>query len=105
MTKYQIGVAAEREIRKDLESFGFAVIRSAGSKGPIDLLACDGITMMAIQVKRGAPPAKDSTVQRMAVESGFLDACRSFRASGWYVFVPRGGNRKWVSIAGTPGQP
>lgn len=39
MTNYSRGAAYERKVKKEYEEAGFLVIRSAGSKGPVDLVA------------------------------------------------------------------
>jgi len=39
LTNYEKGARFERKIKKILEAKGFFVTRSAGSKGPVDLLA------------------------------------------------------------------
>jgi Holliday junction resolvase len=55
MTNYQRGYAAERVARKILEDDGYLVIRSAGSKGPADLIALNAREIILIQVKRNRP--------------------------------------------------
>ena len=56
-TSYQRGRSAEYRSKKWLESEGFLVVRAAGSKGPIDLVAIprDGSThcVKIVQVKLG----------------------------------------------------
>ena len=39
MTSYSKGASFERKIKKILEAKGMFVVRSAGSKGPVDLIA------------------------------------------------------------------
>lgn len=41
-TNYSRGEAFERRVKKDLESKGYFVVRSAGSKGPVDLVCFVG---------------------------------------------------------------
>lgn len=53
MTQYARGTRAEYRIRKWLEGRGHFVTRSAGSRGPADLIAMNGRECLAIQVKRG----------------------------------------------------
>ena len=50
---YKKGYRLEQRVRKFLEERGFFVVRSAGSKSPVDLLAGDGHDLLAIQVKAG----------------------------------------------------
>jgi len=47
------GRRAEHKARALLEAAGYVVIRSAGSKGPIDLAAWDGVGVRLIAVKSG----------------------------------------------------
>jgi Holliday junction resolvase len=49
--KYLKGAALERYAKKQLEEAGFFVIRSAGSKSPVDLIAIDINGIRLIQVK------------------------------------------------------
>lgn len=41
MTQYRRGADFERQLKRYLEGLGYFVIRSAGSKGPVDLVAFD----------------------------------------------------------------
>lgn len=50
---YKIGRNAEYAIQRILKQKGFNYqIRSAGSHGPIDILASNGLEILAIQVKK-----------------------------------------------------
>jgi Holliday junction resolvase-like predicted endonuclease len=62
------GASAERGLKHQLEAQGCLVIRSAGSRGPIDLVAVDGKKVRLIQVKRGkrAGPAERQALQWLA---------------------------------------
>jgi Holliday junction resolvase len=51
MNRYQVGRDAEIRARKILESWGYTVIRSAGSKGPFDLVAFNDRIFFLVQVK------------------------------------------------------
>ena len=51
-TNYQKGADFERKVAKDLERFGYATIRSAGSHKPADVVAMLGGHTFAIQCKR-----------------------------------------------------
>ena len=53
VTPVEKGIAAERLIRTKLREEGYIVMRSAASKGPIDLLAANKSERLAIQVKAG----------------------------------------------------
>jgi Holliday junction resolvase-like predicted endonuclease len=63
-----VGADAERALKKQLESEGYIVVRSAASKGPVDLVAIDRRRTMLIQVKRGrrAGPAERQVLQDLA---------------------------------------
>jgi len=50
MSRYSKGARLERRVKKLLENLGFFVVRSAGSRGPFDLVAFKCI-VFGIQVK------------------------------------------------------
>lgn len=52
--RYHQGAAAERQVRKTLEQDGWMVVRAAGSRGPVDLVALRPGVAILIQVKRQA---------------------------------------------------
>ena len=54
MTRYDNGAALERRVRADLQKHGWFVVRSAGSRGEVDLLAIgpDITDRAMIQCKR-----------------------------------------------------
>ena len=54
MNRYRAGRAKEYAARKDLERRGAYVVRSAGSKGCIDLVAIFPEAIWLVQVKYGA---------------------------------------------------
>ena len=51
-TKYESGRRLEYIVRNKLRERGFVVVRSAGSKGPLDLVAWKGNDIRFIQCKR-----------------------------------------------------
>ena len=51
MKRYVKGANFERQVKKDLEAVGYFVIRSAGSKGKIDLVAFKSNDVRLIQCK------------------------------------------------------
>lgn len=68
-TNYQSGRAFEWKVRDDLTAQGYDVIRSAGSKTKVDLLAFKHGQILLVQVKRkrGAlPPAERVELLRLA---------------------------------------
>jgi len=52
MTNYKRGYNFEKRVQKALEDKGYFVVRSAGSKGPVDLVAIDDGQVYLIQCKR-----------------------------------------------------
>ncbi|MFF1469109.1 PDDEXK family nuclease [Streptomyces mirabilis] len=54
-SNYERGVRFERAVRDDLESHGYEVIRSAGSKSKIDLVAIKPRQLLLIQCKQAGP--------------------------------------------------
>ena len=54
MSHYRAGQRAEHRSRALLEALGYHVVRSAGSKGAVDLVAISGGEVLLIQVKRGS---------------------------------------------------
>jgi Holliday junction resolvase len=53
MTQYSRGADFERKVGKDLQRHGYFVIRSGGSRGPVDLAAnAPGPVNLYIQCKR-----------------------------------------------------
>ena len=47
------GRRAEHRCQRLLEAAGFATVRAAGSKGPADIVAFDGVSVRLISVKSG----------------------------------------------------
>lgn len=56
MSEYEKGRRAEYEVRDHLQAHGYAVIRSAGSKGIADLVAFRRGFVLFVQVKRVDEP-------------------------------------------------
>lgn len=56
MTHYTNGARCERQARDQLTAAGYFVVRAAGSRGPVDLVALPrgGGRALLVQVKRGA---------------------------------------------------
>jgi len=65
MTNYENGANFERRIKKMYESIGWVCIRSAGSRGPIDLICFKGDLEIIFQMKTYAKwkERKDSLIQ------------------------------------------
>ncbi|MDP6461269.1 MAG: hypothetical protein QGH59_05765 [Gemmatimonadota bacterium] len=56
MTRYDKGRRLEYKTRDRLRDDGFTVVRSAGSKGPVDIVAFSAKVLRLIQVKANAAP-------------------------------------------------
>lgn len=63
MSKYSFGRQFEYKTKKSLENLGFFVIRSSGSHGAIDILACKEEIVFAIQIKATKSQKKHSLSQ------------------------------------------
>ncbi len=59
MTSYSKGYYREQLVKKKLEKEGYQVFRSAGSKGPWDLIAVKDLYIGFIQVTSEKPYGKD----------------------------------------------
>jgi Holliday junction resolvase len=68
------GIAAERLIRTKLRDMGYMVMRSAGSKGPIDLLAANEHERLAIQVKAGSKKPSKHELEQVYKASQLFNA-------------------------------
>lgn len=69
MTNYARGADFERKVQAHLESEGYVTVRSAGSKGAVDVVALKQGETLLVQVKRSNPrlsPADRSTLLRLA---------------------------------------
>lgn len=56
VSHYRAGRDLEHEVRHQLEGDGYSVIRSAGSKGAVDLIAIKVGQVLFVQVKRTTAP-------------------------------------------------
>jgi hypothetical protein len=60
LTRYATGRRFEWKVRDELEANGYTVFRSAGSKGPADLIAFGDAEVLLVQCKgNGALPPKE----------------------------------------------
>lgn len=68
MTKYSRGADFERETRDVLERIGFWVMRSAGSKGKVDIFALREDALLFVQCKTNGlcPPGERKEILRIA---------------------------------------
>ncbi|HEX5473273.1 MAG TPA: hypothetical protein VFX12_01325 [Vicinamibacterales bacterium] len=75
MTSYRRGVACERRARLALEAAGHFVVRAAGSRGAVDLLAVHPSgRVRAVQVKRGAGRVTAAERVRLQALAAWLPA-------------------------------
>jgi len=77
MSKYRRGYRLELRAQDELQAQGWIVIRSAGSKGPADLVALrEGSRSQLIQVKSdGYLPPKERQELLDEAEKAGADAC------------------------------
>ena len=72
MNQYRRGARVERLLRNKLESEGYYVVRSAGSKGAVDLVAWNINRIIVIQVaKIGVKTKKDFDRLRTVPITGY----------------------------------
>ncbi len=73
MTHYDTGRRLEYKVRDDLRENGYEVIRSAGSKSPVDLVAFKAGQVLLVQVKnkRNPGPAEREALLRLSRGYGF----------------------------------
>ena len=63
-TPHRRGIAAEKHVRGMLRAKGYTkVILSDASRTPIDMLASNGINVLAVQVKQGGQFAESDRLQ------------------------------------------
>ena len=87
MNQYRRGARVERLLRKKLESEGYYVVRSAGSKGAVDLVAWNWNHCLAIQVALiGVKTKKDFDRLRKVPEiRGMLRRMYEYDRGEWKV--------------------
>lgn len=71
-TNYARGAEFERRVKRHLETNGYTVLRSAGSKSPIDLIALKPGAIVLIQCKPTPrlSPADRESITRIATHVG-----------------------------------
>lgn len=90
MTNYQKGARIEYKARDILESYGFFVVRSAGSHGKVDLVATDGKITIYIQCKKqGADDPKDY-VDLMGFSKMFMGPAKKITRVELWEYLPGG---------------
>lgn len=91
---YERGVRYERRTMKLLEDVGYTAVRTAGSHGPVDVIAWDWGSVRLIQVKAGRPPGPEEreVLARLPRPPGCIVECwvyRRARAAPEVFPVPR----------------
>lgn len=66
MSNYDKGARLERIAKKRLEARGYTVVRSAGSKGAVDLVAWNAKHTLLIQVKSNGQVTPNDTKKLLA---------------------------------------
>jgi Holliday junction resolvase len=83
---YHRGARLERLARKTLEQNGYAVIRSAGSKGAVDLAAFSAKRVLLVQVKAGrVTPADVRKLKAFPAPPGAVKQFWQRDGKGWKV--------------------
>jgi hypothetical protein len=92
MTNYTAGRRLEWLAREDLRQQGYMVIRSAGSKTPIDLIAMNDREVLVIQVKKSAEDvqAAIAALAGLALPAGVRREVWARDGGGWRI-VPAAG--------------
>lgn len=68
---YRKGRSLEWKAKKELQLEGYLVIRSAGSKGPIDLVAFNRSCVRLVQVVKGSiPTSKLKAMKKLPIPRG-----------------------------------
>lgn len=98
MSHYRSGADLERATRHALEADGYDVIRSAGSKGKVDLLAFKPGQILAVQCKTNGlcPPAERTELIRLARILGALPIVAA-KPVGTYRLLTGSGPKEWVA--------
>lgn len=96
VTPYQKGARFERRVKKELEKSGWFVVRSAGSKSPVDLVAIKNGNCVLYQCKYG-----DAVMSKDEMER-FDERCRGLYCGGYLVYTDENGHIefKLVSVGG-----
>jgi len=71
MSRYRSGYRLECRVRDLLRRKGYIVVRSAGSRGPVDLLAAKDGQILAIQVRKSGRLTPDEKAVLFKVAEHF----------------------------------
>jgi len=87
MRNYEKGRRLEYVLKEQLERQGCFVVRSAGSRGPADLVAIKGGKATLIQVqKRSHLPKEKENALKLAAKKAGCDAYLAYRVQRKWVF-------------------
>ena len=84
-SRYRRGRDLENRTRKELERHNFTVVRSAGSKGTIDIVAWDRLWLRLIQVKtstRDVTPVEREALEELWIPRGARVELWTWRKDG-----------------------
>lgn len=88
---YRAGADFERRVQRALESIGYKVVRSAGSRSPTDLVAMKGGSTVCVQCKKNGRfgPDKWNAFYRFCQDAGAVPvlASRSKKGTECYVLT------------------
>ena len=85
MSRYTTGRRLEYRARDELIAQGYTVVRSAGSKGPIDLVAI-GCHVRLIQIKSGPPrPSDRKRLRAVLAPRGTRREIWQWQAGAWRI--------------------
>jgi Holliday junction resolvase-like predicted endonuclease len=94
MTQYRSGAVAERIVRDVLTRQGYIVVRSAGSRGPFDLVAINANEVKLIQVKRTAMGRVDGFSRVIAELKAIPVPANAYKE----LWVLLDSENKWVTV-------
>lgn len=87
MNHYRAGARLERLARDVLVSWGYTVVRSAGSKGAVDLVAigADDIRLVQVKSNQRDAPAGLKALQALSVPAGVRCEVWTRQREGWQI--------------------
>jgi Holliday junction resolvase len=71
MTQYERGANFERRVKRWLEGQGYFCVRSAGSKGPVDLVAVGPYETVLVQCKKGGRMSPEERNELLRLKHGY----------------------------------
>ncbi|MHC1577720.1 MAG: restriction endonuclease [Candidatus Methanospirareceae archaeon] len=92
MTHYARGAAFERRVRRLLEEDGWFVVRSAGSRGAVDLIALrergnvQRVRLISCKLNGYVPPAERERLRKLKEELPHAEVLVARKENGSVVF-------------------